>query len=109
MEMRSLQGKPGSAGRVEIRFRDIAGAGEPEECPRYTRTPAAAMNRDCIKNEQARTQRLVSPNLRWNDAVATAPRKKATMETTDFVQASRGDDTGRSETPSAAKIVLPVY
>ena len=106
MGIRSVLGKPGSVGDV-VWF--ILDPGEPDELPRYTITPAIMIKKAWSVEDAARTQRFLSPNLRWNDAVATEPSRKAKTDATDFVQARRGEDTGRSETPRAAKIVLPVY
>jgi hypothetical protein len=108
MGIRSVQGKPGSADSVVVRDGVNSEPGKPEELPRYTNTPAMTMKIAWSAKDAARTQRLRSPNLRWKEAVATEPSRKAKTDTTDFVQARRGDETGRSETPRAAKTVLPV-
>jgi hypothetical protein len=70
--------------------------------------PEIPIRSDWIRNDEKRTQRLRSPKVRWKYAVTAEPSRNERTETTDFVQASFGEETGRSDTPRAAKMVLPV-
>ena len=112
--IRSVHGNPGSAGKARtpsspLRKAIASDPGAPEECPRYTKTPATVMSTPCTRNEVARTHRFRSPMRRWKNAVATAPARNESTETTDFVQPNLGESTGRLDTPKAANTVLPVF
>jgi hypothetical protein len=116
MATRSIVGKPISRGIPLNNIETDADAdgspgltGDSLDDPECTSTAARAVTSIWKKNEDASTQRLRSPKVRWKKEIRAAPRRKERMAVRDLSQAKEGVSTGREFAPRARKIVFPVY
>jgi hypothetical protein len=115
MATRSIVGKPISLGippNIIEADADAEGSpgltGDSLDDPECTSTAASAVTSIWKKNEDASTQRLRSPKVRWKEEIRAAPSRKERIAVRDLSQAREGVSTGREFAPRARKIVFPV-